>query len=307
MGENSVRRHASETHLNIPRELRSSSAPIVRTTTTQRCLQAFQSVDVLGPIWPSISNANQPLVLRDSLAVSDHASLRDAIESGCLLQILDDVRSAPPSTEIDVPTATASTPTRTRDRWIFEATKNALAATNHYVERRLLPDVIAVRPGFSIPDDLEPETVYVVDQLWIVRSPSDGDYLRKIAMIIDNVQNLRQDQSRLDGMLNAMGYEVFHVAGWWALIDPQRVIQEFVTAAAISSLSVLQRTPGTTIESYRCYACDDAMIKSPSGYGIVSHRTVFVHEECFDRAVNEGDFEGLPENDEIHFTVLNSR
>lgn len=305
MGENSVRRHANETHLSIPRELRSSSAPIVRTTTTQRRLQAFRSVDALEAIWPSISNANQPLILRDLPTARDHASLRGAIENGSLLQILDDVRSVPLSTEIDRPAAAPSTPMRSRDRWIFEATKNALAATGHFVERRLLPDVIAVRPGFSIPDDLESETVYVVDQLWIVGSPSDGNFVRKIALMIDNVHNLH-DQSRLDGMLKAMGYEVFHVAGWWALIDPQRVIQEFATAAAISFISAPQRTPGTTIEHYRCYSCGDAMIKSPSGYGIVNHRTVFVHEECFDRAVNEGSFEGLPEDDEI-FSVLNFR
>lgn len=279
----------------------------MRSIAAQRLLHGLPAHnDTLRSIWPSSPHSNDPL-LSHHIPTRDHESLRAAIKNGTLTQIVDAAR---------VTTSLAGQNHRanlqqvgSHKRWLSLSEENALSAANHYTSSRLLPTVIAVIPNFEVADPLDPGLItHTVDQLWIVRSPDDYNHLRLIAMIPDHEVALRRDDDRTDGVLTALRYEVFHVAGWWARIDPQRLLRDFTFAAGLPWLAPQLRAPaGTSIDAYRCHACDGALVRSPSGYGMVYHRTAFVHQECFDPALESDTFNGLPESDDFPFTVLNFR
>lgn len=98
---------------------------------------------------------------------------------------------------------------------------------------------------------------YLLDQLWIVRMP--GDNIRLIGLEIDGEEHLRPKEIkkmiRRDAELNSMGYEMYHVAGWWCRVDPFRAIAEFLSCAGIDS-SVLENLRINNKQNVSDYLCD---------------------------------------------------
>jgi hypothetical protein len=131
---------------------------------------------------------------------------------------------------------------------------------------------------------------YVLDQLWVA-PPLGGNAARLISLVIDT--RVHVPDRELERALAEKGYEVFHADGWWILIDPQRVAAEFFrTANIFVNRERRVRYPGPTIDHYRCASdiCRRPFIRDELGYGIVEHKGLFVHEECFDRVVDEDEF-----------------
>jgi hypothetical protein len=131
---------------------------------------------------------------------------------------------------------------------------------------------------FVVPDPLLPaKTPYVLDQLWAVAtdalsSPTGTGLaprprVRLIALEVDGEGHLDPDRQerdrRRDVMLAAMGYEMFHVAGWWCRIDPFRAVCEFLASAEILPDATTDLTGAsiTNIDEYRCFLCGQPMVR----------------------------------------------
>jgi hypothetical protein len=173
----------------------------------------------------------------------------------------------------------------------LEGESSAFEAAHHLMTRRFCPLVFCFAPRFVVPDPFESiKTARIFDQLWIVRDDVGSRHVRLLALNIDRTNSLRDSDNAL--RFSAMGYELYHAMEPWARVDPQRVIFEFLQLAGIPPIMSFQRpAPGPTISDYKCEYCKGPMIRTPSGYGIVDHRDRFVHEECFNVAVNVGFFD----------------
>lgn len=126
-------------------------------------------------------------------------------------------------------------------------------------------DLCQLTGQFIVPDPLEEtKTPYFLDQLWILLLPDRR--IRLIGLEIDGEIHLEPERSekdrRRDVMLAAMGYEVYHVAGWWCRIDPYLVIAEFLRASGICNVApdyVIGAK--NSIDEYVCDVCHEPMVR----------------------------------------------
>lgn len=172
---------------------------------------------------------------------------------------------------------------------------NAFAAAHYLATRRFSEGILFLTSRFIVPDPTKVKrTAHLLDQLWIARDES-RDRVRLLALQISPDLSGGSQDRRQDGLLGTMGYEIFHASQSWALVDPQRVIIEFLRTAGIAVLSKFEiSVPGATIKDYKCAYCRGPMIRTATREGLVFHRGLPFHEgECFNRAVNEGLCDGF--------------
>jgi Protein of unknown function (DUF559) len=119
---------------------------------------------------------------------------------------------------------------------------------------------------FIVPDPLEEwKSPYLVDQLWITVSPDRK--VRLIVLEIDGEVHLDPEQQKRDKqrdvVLAAMGYEVYHAAGWWCRIDPYRVVCEFLSASGLfpNAHNYLIGSHFRTIAEYVCDWCNEPLCR----------------------------------------------
>jgi hypothetical protein len=172
------------------------------------------------------------------------------------------------------------------------------AATQVALKTR--PRIIHLVCNFLLPDPLKSARVaWLLDQLWVAQKFDHGT--RLLALTIDVEPGLSKEDEQRDRGLATMGYETYHAAGWWMLIDPQRVIYEFMQAANITVTRQRPRQyPGSTINDYLCASpsCRRPMISDEFGYGIAFHKGLGVHDECYDRVINEDELGWVPYNED---------
>lgn len=119
-----------------------------------------------------------------------------------------------------------------------------------------------VSSSFIIPNKHPHYSPFIADQLWIVRGPANT--VRFLVLEIDGEhhnteQNAQRDRAR-DLHFNSLGYEVYRVAGWWARIDPFRVVGEFLKCAlGTQSFSGAFEFAPDSITAYRCDLCGEPM------------------------------------------------
>lgn len=119
---------------------------------------------------------------------------------------------------------------------------------------------------FLVPDPImKSKTPYILDQLWIVSDTNSQ--VRLIGLEIDgenhlNDENKKKDEKR-DVMLAAMGYEIYHVAGWWCRIDPYRVICDFLSSCGIfpDAEKYIIGQKLKSISDYVCELCGRPMVR----------------------------------------------
>jgi hypothetical protein len=187
------------------------------------------------------------------------------------------------------------------DRGVSFAERSAWHAAHAFVRHGapgcvVGPDMLGRRLGalhltgsHVVPDPTRPGKVpYVVDQLWIVAA-NEGAAVRLLALEIDGEHHLdpanaNRDRRR-DEVLEAAGYEVFRVAGWWCRIDPFKVVLEFMRAAGLVPGGVTLRGEPflATIDDYACGICGLPMIRFDEDWiAEVSFHDddMAVHAEC---------------------------
>jgi hypothetical protein len=97
-------------------------------------------------------------------------------------------------------------------------------------------------------------------------------------------ENILRDRER-DLKLAAMGYEMYHVAGWWCRIDPIRVIHEFLQSAGIfpDAVSKLKGSHWQSIDEYKCGICHQPIVRHEDyWFQKIKYRDsiVIAHESC---------------------------
>lgn len=167
-----------------------------------------------------------------------------------------------------------------------------LSDTDHAKMR----EVRQLSSSFLIPNWRPGAAPFVADQLWIVQGPEET--VRFLVLEIDgehhmNQRNQKRDEQR-DAYFNDLGYEVYRVAGWWARIDPFRVIGDFLSQALgmTSFKSAFDFAPGD-IREYVCFACNKPMVRWDDNWISADYRylheadlseedseRVFVHRQC---------------------------
>ncbi len=162
--------------------------------------------------------------------------------------------------------------------------------------RKWTMDLCQLTGQFIIPDPLEKtKTPYFLDQLWILLLPNRR--IRLIGLEIDGENHLEADRverdGRRDAMLAAMGYEVYHVAGWWCRIDPYLVIAEFLRASGICEVAPNFVTGAKqSINAYTCDLCHELMVRwdhSDIEQAEIGGRLVTGHRFCIrERLETEG-------------------
>lgn len=145
---------------------------------------------------------------------------------------------------------------------------------------------------FIVADPLLPwKTPYVLDQLWIVLYANSR--VRLLAMEVDGEIPLTAEQeeaSRLrDENLQALGYEVYHVASWWCRVDPYRVVCEFLDASGLKPGASKLVAGGTitTPGGYLCGYCNLPMVRFEDTWLAASKNHGLVHSFCMDRICEE--------------------
>ena len=149
---------------------------------------------------------------------------------------------------------------------------------------------------FIIPDPLNKnKTPYIIDQLWVIRTSKTQ--VRLIGLEIDgehhfqSEENILRDRER-DLRLAAMGYEMYHVAGWWCRIDPIRVIHEFLQSAGIfpDAVSKLKGSHLQSIDEYKCGICHQPIVRhNDHWFHQIKYRDsiVIAHESCAENYCGE--------------------
>ena len=172
------------------------------------------------------------------------------------------------------------------------AGRNAFLAAQHVTCRRLAPDIFYFTSPFVVPDPAySKRKAFLFDQLWLSRDEIRPGRVRLLGLRIDRGHNAELERQQ-DEALGKLGYEVFRVSPYWCLVDAQRVIHEFLDGAGSPVFDRFRRNhPGNSIRSYQCAYCRGPMIRTPDGYGIVEDHDYFVHETCFNSAVDEGFFD----------------
>lgn len=151
-------------------------------------------------------------------------------------------------------------------------------------------DLCQLTGQFIIPDPLEKtKTPYFLDQLWILLLPDRR--IRLIGLEIDGEIHLEPERvekdRRRDAMLAAMGYEIFHVAGWWCRIDPYLVIAEFLRASGICAVAPdFVSGSKNSIKDYVCDVCHELMVRwdhSDIEQAEIDGRLLTGHQFCIRR------------------------
>ncbi|HYI11509.1 MAG TPA: hypothetical protein VEK57_20805 [Thermoanaerobaculia bacterium] len=323
----SLKERAVEVHKHIPPRIGALATPIVRSGSELKRLVGLPGDDARlirfdmhhasSGDWTHVGDlailALEELVIPKVVqprptwsSPRDHASLSAAIASGTV----PDRRSEAYVREAfhRLSQSDSAAAARLNDARTLRTLADMATAADYQIERRTLPTLLTVLPGFVIPDVLAPnEFTYVVDQLWVVDADGDGRHVRLLALDLhDDVEAALR--YRRTGVLAAMGYEPFIAQEYWARVDPQRVLHEFFKVADVSARNIRELLdPGPRINDYRCAWCRVVMIRDEQGYGIVSRRGLFVHEECFNRALNDGTFEHGDSETEHSFSVMNFR
>ena len=145
-----------------------------------------------------------------------------------------------------------------------EYASGRIAHTNLSSEdHELLSDsILQVSSSFAIPNRYPGYAPFVADQLWIVRGPKNT--LRFLVLEIDGEHHIEEQRAQKDrerdAHFNSLGYEVYRVAGWWARIDPFRVIGEFLQhALGAHSFKHAYLFAPHTIKEYVCDLCGKPM------------------------------------------------
>jgi len=156
--------------------------------------------------------------------------------------------------------------------------------------------ILQVASSFLVPNGKPGCSPYVADQLWIVEGPEGT--VRLIVLEIDGEHHLdasnRYRDLERDAHFNELGYEVYRVAGWWARIDPWRVIGEFLSeAVGLRSFDEALRFAPPSINDYKCFACGGPMVRWDDRWIEEDYRfkydealdgheeeSVFVHQAC---------------------------
>lgn len=144
---------------------------------------------------------------------------------------------------------------------------------------------------FIVPDPLEKEKApYILDQLWIAYYPELG--VRLIGLEIDGEVHLTEKEKiktkKRDNMLAAMGYEIYHVAGWWCRIDPYRVISEFLSASGLlpNAHNYLLGANLDSIYDYYCSLCGGPMVRWDDDWILdlnIYEADLAVHKRCYEK------------------------
>ena len=159
-----------------------------------------------------------------------------------------------------------------------------------------LQTILQVASSFVVPNGKPGCSPYVADQLWIVEGPEET--VRFIVLEIDGEHHLeasnRYRDLERDAHFKQLGYEVYRVAGWWARIDPWRVIGEFLSEAlGMRSFEEALRFAPPSINDYKCFACGGPMVRWDDRWieevdrdlyddSLDDHEeeSVFVHQAC---------------------------
>ncbi len=264
--------HAQRVVSRIPSELRESSI-ILGTPPTEQ-------LRTLG------QETSDKVTERDAeawLQCGEHRLLMKLIANGVIPEGRLDGRTQPHSHHFafriaaergyDVPPHFYDTPrSYNTEEEAWYALQNMLSGspgiwkwTASFGHREMFSSVAQVRAQFIVPDAFyDDKTPYIVDQLWIVRVGSRK--VRLICLEIDGPGHLREDRQKAkarDLKLTSLGYEVYHVAGWWCQVDAYRVICEFVSKAGIfpRALEGLIGSELRRIEDYICDKCGKPMIR----------------------------------------------
>lgn len=312
MGNFSEIDQAYDVHGTIPKWMRFSAAPIVRTVRRDPWL-----LNIPAGTLRSMHNASEELARKDrddfsaigdlsrwlfehqfaparvtDAEILEHDALRSILAQGVLPQSIQQV-------PLDVALGYAkevgyvvpSVPSQPAP--VAEGQSRVFAAAQYLMIRRISPVVTYLTTNFVIPDPLaKVKTAHIVQQLWIARDAYRPDGVRLLTLEVEAELAGGGDDYRRDMLLPANGYEIYRAPASWARVDPQRVVFDFLRAAEIPVLQRFALTvPGQTIKDYICAYCNGPMIRKPSGEGIVHHRAKFVHAACFNSAVNEGIYD----------------
>jgi hypothetical protein len=133
-------------------------------------------------------------------------------------------------------------------------------------EGRVVRKISSLSSGFLIPDpDEDWKVPFVIDQFWVVQERNAR--LRFIALEIDNEYSLSEENQAKavirDEKLSRQGIEVYHIAGWWCMVDAWRAICEFLQEANIYSMAghYFHNPKLDSISSYICQRCNEPMIR----------------------------------------------
>ena len=305
---------AYEVHRSIPAAIRNSDAPRVwrngvavaprlcgdsierlRNCQTEIDSGGLSGFTHISKIVAALLRNGLP-VLGPQIEVFIHEDLQQLLAAGTLPQQASNLPRVIP---LDVALSQAGTlgyaspSTVVKHEPIDEAGQNAFRAAQEISVRRVSPNVLYFTSPFVVPDPLSTlRTPYVFDQLWVSRDDVRSNSVRLLAFYLQRSKRMMNMERRQDQGFAMMGYETFRAAAPWARVDPQRVLHEFLELAGIPAFDRFRRPyPGDTINDYRCAYCRGPMIRTPAGYGIVHHCELFVHEECFNRAVDERFYE----------------
>lgn len=179
---------------------------------------------------------------------------------------------------------------------ISEAEKNAYCAARDliYRQRGLSVDsaygpnstITALTSKYAIPNPDYPDLApFIVHQLWVLLER--GPRVRLVILDIDSESSLnpdRQDKAnRRDERLTAMGYEVYHVAGWWCRVDSWRVISEVLSATGVNPNACEQLSCGNlnSVFDYRCSKCHQPVIRWDNYWIAEGEDHEPLHEACY--------------------------
>lgn len=150
---------------------------------------------------------------------------------------------------------------------------------------------------FIVPDPLDNnKTPYFLDQLWVYATSEQQ--VRLIGLEIDGEVHLDDESQKRsktrDTMLAAMGYEIYHMAGWWCRIDPYRVVCEFLNASGIfpNAQNYILGHEYENIYDYKCQICHEYMVRWDIDSILetnIHDEYVLAHRECVEKA-SEGYF-----------------
>jgi hypothetical protein len=254
----------------------------------------FQDFSAIGEIIKALIETRLPCADSQARLVV-HEDVQRMLCDGTVPQICTNPTLVPleialsRAEELDYATTNALVKFRAMDK----ADENLFAAACQLSKQRASPNILHMTSRFVVPDPVEPSrTAHVFDQLWVCRDDFRPDCVRLFAIQLQ--RGIRQPivERRLDHLFGAMGYQVIHASSAWSLVDAFAVMTDSLELANVSLRGQFTKNkPGTRIKDYQCAFCNGPMVRTPAGYGFVEHRERFVHEECFQLALNCGFYD----------------